>query len=108
MNTLGRLFFFHPILRDAGETIFPRKTRIIDGDPEWIFDIRLFGSRRVKVINFFLRITNGRWRIRTFVKSYLYLSANELSSQMRKYFPHVRILDYKGLHPYTEGEWYLA
>lgn len=97
------------LLRDDRETMLPRRSGFRDGNPEWIFDLRLFGSERVRVINMFVRVVNGHWRLRSFVKSYLYLSANELAVQMKLAgLSRVEVLDVKGMKPYEGGEWYLV
>jgi len=97
------------ILRDAQETELPRLFRLCNGNPEWVMDLRLFGAKRVRVVTVFIRAVAGRWRLRTFVKSYLYLSAEDLRKKMeRAGFSRVQLLDLSALNAYTGGEWCLA
>ena len=95
--------------RAAGETILPRRLIEHDGRPEWVFDLRLFGSERTRVVNCFLGPHDGHWRLRTFVKSYLHLPAVAMAMLLEEAgFIEVKLLDMMALHPYDGGEWYIA
>lgn len=97
------------LVRDAGETILPRRSRFRNGNPEWIFDLRLFGAQRVRVIHTFISVVNGRWDVQSYVKSHLYLSADELVARMRlSGLTNIEVLDQRGLQPYEGEEWFLA
>lgn len=99
----------YSVPRDAGQTILPRRMRLVDGGPEWILDLRLFGARSVRVVNAFLGIKNGRWHLRQFPKAYLYLPAEEVVGLMQQSgLVGVQALDLVTLEPYAGGEWYLA
>ena len=97
------------ILRDAQEHQLPRRFRMLNGNPEWVMDLRLFGTERVRVVTLFISAVAGRWRLRTFVKSYLYLSAKDLKMKMEQAgFSRVQLLDLSASNPYRGGEWCLA
>ena len=87
----------------------PRRFRIHNGNPEWIMYLRLFGTERVRVVTFFISAVNGKWRLRTSVKSYLYLSAEELKKKMeRAGFSNVKLLNLSASNSYLDQEWFIA
>jgi len=96
-------------LRETRETQLPRRFTLRNGNPEWVMDLRLFGTERVRVITLFISAISGKWRLRSFVKSYLYISAEDVAKRMQKAgFPGVQLMDLSGCKPYSGGEWFLA
>ncbi|KAF0106815.1 MAG: type 11 methyltransferase [Anaerolineaceae bacterium] len=102
----------HNYLRVAEhkEHLFIRKTNLENEQPEIIFDIRMFGKKRVKVSYFFLREQNHKWRLKTYTKSYLLLDANDLKDRMLNAgFDTVKLLDISGQRNFNnDDEWILA
>ncbi|GEM_PF-3259666 len=97
------------IAKTADEAIVPRYFRLNAGEPEWLLDLRLFGAERVRVINVFLRASQGRWRLKTFLKSYMYISAYLIADLMGEVgLTNVRLYDQTALHPYDGQPWYIV
>ncbi len=99
----------YSVLRDAQETQMPRIFRMRNGNPEWVMDLRLFGTRNVRVVTLFVTSIAGRWRLKSFVKPYLYLPAEDVRKKMEAAgFSGVKLLDLSASRPYTGGEWFVA
>lgn len=99
----------YSVLRDAQQTQTPRVFRMRNGNPEWVMDLRLFGTGNVRVVTLVVTSIAGRWRLKSFVKSYLYLSAEDVRKKMEAAgFSGVKLLDLSASKPYTGGEWFLA
>lgn len=95
-------------LKEHGQSIFFRR---FDGQKtnECVFDVRSFEDERVHITHMFVRPVNGRWRLKTYEKSYLYFSADQLRTAMvESGFHSVRVLDITGQKEFDGGEWMLG
>jgi glycine/sarcosine N-methyltransferase len=96
-------------LEENKDYLFVRRLVIQEKNAELLFDIRLFGKRRVEVTNFFIKKTGFRWRLKTYMKSYMLMTADDLRHRMLEAgFRTVRLLDVSGQRAYNNDEWVLA
>ena len=96
-------------LKQEGKNLLVRRISTDDGDGEIVLDLRSFGADRVQITYMFINLVDTKWRLRTYTKSYLCLSANELRDTMLKVgFDSVQLLDISGQREFRDDEWVLA
>lgn len=95
-------------LKREGQIFLLRRASGRRGQAEVIFDMRFFGSKRVEVLHSFMRFQEGKWHTKTYMKSYLLVSSEELGDMMKRVgCRSVALLDLYG-RPSGDSEWVLA
>ena len=96
-------------LKLEGEGFLVRQAVATENAGEVILDLRFFGTERVRITYMFIKLLNNRWRLRTYAKSYMCLSADDLRKAMLQVgFGSVRLLDISGQREFQDDEWALA
>jgi glycine/sarcosine N-methyltransferase len=96
-------------LEENKDYLFVRRLIIQKTNVELLFDIRLFEKKRVQVTNFFIKKTGVQWRLKTYTKSYMLITPDDLKRRMLEVgFHTVRLLDISGQRAYNNDEWVLA
>jgi ubiquinone/menaquinone biosynthesis C-methylase UbiE len=99
----------YPKLQRQGQNLFVRHVNVGPGGPELILDLRLFETERVQVTYLFIRWADDQWHMKTYTKSYIALSAEELRDAMLEAgMRAVRLLDITGQREFEDDEWVLA
>jgi ubiquinone/menaquinone biosynthesis C-methylase UbiE len=99
----------YPKLKREGQTLLIRRTVSSGNAPELAVDLRFFGDERTQVTYMLIRFIYGRWRLKTYTKSYICLSADELRNAMLSAgFCSVKLLDLFGQREFKDDEWLLA
>lgn len=85
-----------------------RKSRITNGVPEWVYDLRTFQGNKVTAIHTFTRFINGRLYTKSYPKTSLLVSPDELKDAMESSnLSSVELLDLVTLRPFKDEEWTL-
>lgn len=99
----------YPRLKQEGKFLFVRKVVVTNNQPELVLDVRIFEADRVQITHMFIRHGPRGWRLKTYTKSYICLSADELRDIMvRAGFRNVKLFDMFGQREFEDDEWLLA
>jgi ubiquinone/menaquinone biosynthesis C-methylase UbiE len=99
----------YPKLKREGKILLVRRAIVDNNRAELVLDVRRFGIERVWVTHMFIRWNFKGWRLKTYTKSYICLSADELRDNMfRAGFHKVRLFDIFGQREFEDDEWLLA
>jgi hypothetical protein len=92
-----------------GQNLIVRHAQLGGERAEVALDVRLYGER-VDVTYMFVRLIAGRWRLKTYTKSYANLAPTDLKRMMLDAgLRSVRLLDVTGRRDWSEeDEWVLA
>lgn len=100
----------YALAQQRKQTLFVRQAQADEMGAELLLDVRQFGLQRTRVSYLFVYLRDGRWRMKSYAKSYLTLAPEDLASRMIKAgFREATLYDVSGQRPGTpEDEWVLA